>query len=201
MAKSKKTFKKYLIEALLIIFSVLLALMLNKAYDSYQIRKQKEVARQSIVKELSKNAAIIHAMYDNHQNIKARLTSLVDHKNDSLRNELLAYEYFNHWIVTDQKSIAPEFVSNTAWETARSTGIIAEFDYAEVEKLTRIYTMQDVIFKGTLASILEFLFQRETHDLRNLDSSLLQLKLRFTEITDQEYYLKTLYDDWNKDLK
>ena len=91
-------------------------------------------------------------------------------------------------------------MSSTAWETARYTGIIAEFDYAEVEKLTRIYTVQDVIFKGTLASILDFLFQRETHDLQNLDSYLLQLKLQFTEITDQEYYLKALYEDWSKNL-
>lgn len=199
MAK-RKNLNKYLIEGLLIIFSVLLALMLNKTFENYQIKKQKEVAKEAIMKELNKNAAIIHAMYDHHQNIIKRLTSLVDGKNDSLRNELLTYQYFNHWVVTE-KSIAPEFVSSTAWETARYTGIIAEFDYAEIEKLTRIYTMQDVIFKGTLVSILDFLFQRETHDLQHLDSSLLQLKLRFTEITDQEYYLKTLYEDWSKNLK
>lgn len=185
-------FGKYTKDALLIVFSILLALMIDKSVESWQTRKRKNSAKEAIQLELRRNEEIVKAMHETHLAILKRIDDLF--VNDSLRKALRGNAYFDFGTMTDKKSIAPEFASNTAWETARTTGIITEFDYAEIESLTRIYAQQDIVFKGTLMSIVDVLFQRETNDMKNLDATLVQFKLRFEEISAQEATLLWLYE-------
>ena len=51
-----KNLKKYFAEGLLIIFSVLFALFINKLFDDYKTNQKKTVAIESIQKELSQNS-------------------------------------------------------------------------------------------------------------------------------------------------
>ncbi len=54
-----KEMKKYLAEGLLIVFSVLFALFINKSFDDYKTRKQKDIVLESIQNELESNAKIL----------------------------------------------------------------------------------------------------------------------------------------------
>ena len=185
---------KYAMDAILIVFSVLLALTIDKSVEVWQTRKQKAAALEAIHSELARNEKIVRSMYDNHLKILARIEDFESGKNDSLRAKLRDAGHFDLWILTNGKSIAPEFASNTAWETARVTGIMSEFDYSEIEELTRIYAQQHIIFSGTLAGIVDVLFQRETNDIKNFDGTLLQFKVRFKEMVDQERSLLAMYE-------
>lgn len=189
---------KYTKDAILIVFSILLALMIDKSVEAWQTNQMERSAREAIQQELARNEEIVRSMHDIHQSILERIDEIFE--NDSVQKALRTGAYFDFVMVTGKQSIAPEFASNTAWETARTTGIITEFEYAEIEKLTRIYAQQDVVFRGTLVSIVDLLFQRETHDIKNFDTTLMQFKLRFSEIAAQERTLLWLYEDRKKSL-
>jgi hypothetical protein len=200
MAKRKK-FNKYIVDAFLIIFSVLFALMLNKSFEAYQIRKQARAAHEAIQKELLANESIVNALLETHLSILNTVDSLIAGKNDSLHRAIAGSKYFDVWMLTSNKSIIPAFPSATAWETARSTGIISEFDYSEVVELTRIYTQQEIIYNGTLKSIVDLIFERETNDLKELDATLFQLSIRFKEMSLQERTLKNYLANWRNNLE
>ena len=55
--------KKYFLEGSLIVFSVLFALFINKLYSDYQTSQKKEVALESIKKELMRNDSILQNWY------------------------------------------------------------------------------------------------------------------------------------------
>jgi hypothetical protein len=191
----RKTIRKYLSEGFLIIFSVLLALFLNKLFENYKINKQAEIARQSIVRELKQNALIAQSLQQRHSGILKRVAGLRSGEYDSLKQELLKNDFLNIPILTDNQTIIDDLLLSTAWETARSTGIISEFSYTEVEALTRVYALQNIVLNQTLYHIIDMIFQPDTHEMKNIDKTLLQFELRFRELAGQENLLNELFKE------
>ncbi len=187
--------KKYLGEGTLIIFSVLFALLINKAFESYQTSKRKEVALESISKELHRNQEILNRWKDKHVIIRDRLVALTRGKNDSLKQVLLNKPYLDLGLLTNNESLIDAFLTNTAWESAKHTGIIAEFDFETTQKLTHVYDMQQVLSEKTLQKILDYYFDAGSHDTANMDQVLIQFQLLFWELTGQEFLMVTLYEE------
>ena len=106
---------------------------------------------------------------------------------------LAAGSALNMGIITGGESLVDAFLVDTAWESAKATGIISEFDFQVTQELTRVYALQKVILDRTLASILDFYFDTETHDMSNIDRVLVQFQLRFWELTGQEILISNLY--------
>lgn len=198
---SVSKFKKYLGEGTLIIFSVLFALFINKAFESYQTHKRKEVALESITKELYRNQAILKRWKDKHVAIRDRLTELTSGKNDSLRQVLARKNFLDLGLLTDNESLIDAFLTNTAWESAKHTGVVAEFDFEITQKLTHVYDMQNVLTERTLAKILDYYFDNSSHEIENLDQILIQFQLRFWELSGQEILMVTLYEEALKALQ
>ncbi len=191
----KLNFKKYLSEGLLIVFSVLFALFINKVFQDYQTSQKKNVAKQSILKELYRNQAILNNWKQKHVDIRNRITTILNGENDSLKAELMSFEYLNLGLLTNNESLIDAILTNTAWESAKTTGIIAEFDYDTIQELTRIYKMQEVLTDRTLSKILDYYFDTESHNIENLDRILVQFQLRFWELTGQEELMTGLYKE------
>ena len=185
--------KRYFAEASLIAFSVLFALFLNKWFDSYQKDQQRNVALESIKNELYRNSAILKIWEKKHFLIRKKITSIVTGKNDSLKNELLKSNYLNFGLLSDNQSLIDAFLTNTAWESAKSSGIISEFNFEEIKLLTNVYNMQDILMNRTVSKILDYYFETSAHNLNNLDETMLQFHLRFVELTGQETTLIDLY--------
>lgn len=190
-----KNFNKYLAEGLLIVFSVLFALYINKSVATYETNKQKKIALESIRNELKSNAGIVAQWKTQHIKIRNRITDISEGKNDTLKSELLKYKYLNLGILTNNESLVNTVLSSTAWESAKSTGILTEFDFATIQKLTKVYSVQQMISDKTLEKILEYYFTSEAHDMQNLDRILVQFQLRFWELTGQEEILGSLYEE------
>lgn len=188
-------FKKYFTEGLLIVFSVLFALLINKLFDDYKTNQKKIIAIESIQKELYRNRSILETWKAHHIEIRNRITSVVAGENDSLKAELKKYEYLNLGVLTNDKSIVDAIITNTAWESAKSTGIISEFDFDTIQKLTYVYSMQEVLTERTMAKILDYYFDTTAHNMENIDQTLLQFQLRFWELTGQEELLTNLYNE------
>ena len=187
--------KKYLAEGFLIVFSVLFALFINKLFDDYKTLQKKEVAIESIKKELNRNALIVKDWKAKHITIRDRIVSINNGKNDSIKSELRKNKYFDLGVLTNQESLIDNTLTKTAWESTKSTGIVAEFDFKTIEILTQVYSLQDLITDKTIGELLNFYFDTETHNLDNLDQTLIQFQLRFWELTGQEELMIYLYDD------
>jgi hypothetical protein len=188
-------FKKYLGEGTLIIFSVLFALFINKAFESYQTYKRKQVALESIEMELYRNQAIMKRWKGKHIAIRDRLIALTNGEEDSLKQVMASKNYLDLGLLTTDESLMDALLTNTAWESAKQTGIIAEFDFETIQKLTLVYKMQGVLTDRTLAKILDYYFDTSSHDMEKLDQVLIQFQLLFGELSGQEILMVTLYDE------
>lgn len=189
----KLDLKKYFAEGFLIVFSVLFALFMNKLYLEYQTDRKKNIAIESITKELYRNQAIVEIWKKNHVEVKKRIMALVEGKNDSLKSVLSKHGYFNLGALTKDESLVDAILTKTAWESAKITGIISEFDFVTIQKLTQAYDMQDMLIEGTLAKILDYYFSSEAHKKENIDQTLIQFQLHFIELTGQEELMDQLY--------
>ena len=196
----KSNFKKYLGESLLIVFSVLFALFINKAFDDYKTRKEKAIAKESIMNELYRNQAILASWKPRHIEIRDRVIDIVEGRGDSLKTELRKYDYFSLGVLTKNESLVDALLTSTAWESAKTTGILSEFDYETIQQLTLVYDMQEVLSERTFANILDYYFDSESHDMQNLDQILVQYQLRFWELVGQEELMTTFYEDAIKQI-
>jgi len=197
----KTNVRKYLAEGLLIVFSVLFALFINKFFDDYKTHQKKTIALESIKKELYRNQAILKLWKERHISIRKRIASISEGKSDSLKTKLKQNSFLDLGVLTNNKSIVDAFLIDTAWESAKATGIIAEFDFETTQSLTHVYNMQDILTNKTLRMISDYYFSSASHDLQKLDQILLQFQLRFWELTGQEESLTTLYVDAIKQMK
>jgi hypothetical protein len=188
-----KDIKKYLAEGVLIVFSVLFALFINKLFDDYKTNESKTIAIESIRKELHRNAGILKNWKEQHIEVRNRITDILEGRNDSLKTELLKYEFLNLGVLTNNKSLIDAILTSTAWESAKSTGIISEFDFETTQKLTHVYSMQELITEVTIAKIIDYYFEASTHKMENIDRVLVQFQLRFWELTGQEELMIDLY--------
>ncbi|QNL20707.1 hypothetical protein HZR84_01665 [Hyphobacterium sp. CCMP332] len=185
--------KKYLAEGFLIVFSVLFALFINQLVEDYKTKKRKIIALESIHKELVQNEEILTKWRDKHVEIRNRISSIMSGEMDSLKIELMQYDYLNLGVLTNNESLIDAILTSTAWESARSTGIVSEFDFETTQKLTHVYSMQQNITDKTLMKIIDYYFDSDAHDLKEIDRTLLQFQLRFSELTGQENLMAFLY--------
>ncbi|WP_075341912.1 hypothetical protein [Tenacibaculum agarivorans] len=191
----KSNIKKYFGEGLLIVFSVLFALFINKSFENRQVNQKKKIAKESILIELYTNQSILRNWKEKHTAIKNRITHVIDGQADSIKTELTKYDYLNLGVLTNNEPLINAILTNTAWESAKTTGIITEFDYETIQKLTHVYTMQEVLAERTIMNILDYYFDTASHDMNNLNKVLTQFQLRFWELTGQEELMITLYKD------
>jgi hypothetical protein len=144
--------------------------------------------------ELERNGKILTEWIDLHQKVSERLAKLSSGEGDSLKKALLKYTSFNFGVLTDNQQIVNTILTNTAWETAKSTGIIAEFDFELIEHLTQVYSLQSTVMNTTLQKIIQVYFDAGSHDMERLDITLKQLDILFHELVGQEKLLATVYD-------
>ena len=193
--------KKYFAEGFLIVFSVLFALFINKLFDDHKTSQKKAIAIESIRKEMQRNALILEDWKTRHTIIRDRLVEVNSGENDSIKIELRKHKYFEFGVITNNESLIDNTLTKTAWETAKSTGIISEFKFEDIEILTQVYNLQDLITEKTVNELLRFYFDTETHNMEKLDQTLIQFQLRFWELTGQEQLMSYSYTEALKKIK
>jgi hypothetical protein len=197
----KNTLKKYLIDGVLIVFSVLFALFINNLAENIKVNKQKRVAIKSIQKELERNAEIMKSWHPRHKATMEKINDILEGRNDSLKNEFFKYQFLNLSLLTEDESLMDAFLTSTAWETAKTTQIISEFDFETTQYLTFVYRMQKVITEKSMMKILDYYFDREAHNLEQLEPTLIQFQLRFSELVGQEAVIQDFYEEAINHLK
>lgn len=197
----KKNIGKFIFEGLLIILSVLFALFINRMAENAKTEKKKNIAIERITKELYRNEAILKTFKEEHKLVLDRISSIIYNPQDTIKEKLFKYDYFNLGIPTDNKPLVNAILTNTAWEAAKSTEIISEFNYDLVLKLTNVYEMQNILMSRTLNNIIEFYFDIESHDMENFNPIVFQFNLRIQELVGQEILMEQFYSEALNELK
>jgi hypothetical protein len=179
----RKQLIKLFIESGLIVFSVLFALFIDRMATNFKTNEQKRTALERIHQELSENEKLIRAMITLHGEVIGNLNAAIQNPNDTLNRRLAADGYLDYKLLARGESLFPQYPSSTAWEAAKSTGIISEFDYETIEACEGAYGSQEIIVRNTLPKIVEDLFELDTSQM---NQKLIKFRLKFVEIRNQE---------------
>lgn len=185
----KPEIRRLTIEGLMIVFSVLFALFISQLADNRKVRLQKEQAIDYIYRELKDNKEILERWAVKHQKVKDRLSRMIQNPLDSSRMTIFAEDQPDYSVITGGESLIDAFLGNTAWESAKATQIISQFDFSTVQELTRIYGLQEIITQGSVNKFSDVYFDRASQQEAHLQTTLLQLELVMNELIGQEYTL------------
>lgn len=191
MKLDKKFWLKLGVESLLIIFSVLLALALNELRTSRKEAEATELALRSIQEELRANLEILAAWQQRHQEILDTLEVLTAQPQPQ-------EFFFDQGRFLFEKTMAGgsfihQMVRSTAWETARTTGTLQHVDPELLRLLTDVYALQGIATSTTLERVLALVFDRQTHQPEQLNTTLVLLKMNMQELKGQENLLERTY--------
>ncbi|AHM61880.1 hypothetical protein D770_18140 [Flammeovirgaceae bacterium 311] len=197
MKLGKSFWIKLGIESMLIVFSVLLALALNEYRAA---SKEDERTRQSMVsirQELLENKKIIQQWQQIHQEA---LTNIEAYRNRAAPQDSLVVNHRFQFEKIFEGTLIPNIVRSTAWETAKSTGILHNFDLQLANSLSDIYDMQRIGVANSADNLIALIFERPTHEQERVGQTLMLFQLTITELVGQESYLILAYDDVIKKL-
>lgn len=173
------SWKKYIADGLLIIFSVLLALFVGNIAENRKINKQKFQLVNSLTKELSTNKMHIERWLPKQQ---AFLQTIKEGDLKSIDD-------------TGYNNLAFDaFLRKSAWETTKITGIVSEFDIETLEKLSDAYTMQELIWQETIKEVTKVAFDENYQKPENFDKANLKLKISLEVLVMQEKILLVMYN-------
>lgn len=194
--KNKINFKKYLGEGLLIVFSVLFALFINKTYEDAKTNRYKINAIKQINAELLGNQKILEDWMTDHNAILENLNKLIESKNDNIQKLAEKKGCLPIQIILDNKDLMIKSLSNSAWNSAQSIGIISEFDFKTLQSISETYQLQQLIMDTSIEKMVERLCLK-SNDVENNKVFLTELRLRFINLRGQEirlsyYYKKTI---------
>lgn len=185
----RNAFYKYLGEAVLIVFSVLLAFILNEYRESYLDRQLLQSNLVEITDEIEANLAILDDAFPYHKEILENIQTCL--KNDAgleLGDQLLLY------------SIAPKGfyqkpLSSTAWYVFTDNKLTTKLSFKTVYQLSEAYHAQEHFVERNIQQILELLTSREAIDKDHIHTTLLILELHFSGLIERESQLIAHYQN------
>lgn len=192
--------KKYAGEGLLIVFSVLFALFINKTYEEVKTNTTKNNTILQIKAELLNNQNTLNNWMISHNTMLENLNNLIQHKTDSIQELAKDKNYLPIPIILNNKNLIDKPLSNSAWSSAQSIGIISEFDFETLQSINETYELQQLITNTSIEKIAERLFL-ESNDIENTTPLLIEMRFRFQNLRGQEYRLKQLYNETIEILK
>ena len=122
-------------DALLIVFSVLLALILNEVRNNWQERKQTRQLVENLRKELVNNKHLLLEQYQYHLSVIHNIDSALTH--ESYRNQLFINDEFQLHMLGKEGIGLADF-DQTAWEVAKSNNIMSKLDVTTMSLLNNI---------------------------------------------------------------
>ncbi len=182
--------QKLILEATLIIFSVLLALFLNEYRTRLKEDSARAVAEENIREEIIRNRDILQEYIPYHAELLDTLQAVI--RSDSLMHRLTTP------IGPDLRALAPkglmhEFPNNAAWETLRNRDLISGVNYDLLYVLTDVYNQQTRTI-GQLDDIIDIVLSREAFNPQAARETLVLLNFQLGEMVGRERLLLEKYE-------
>lgn len=192
----KQKISEYLVQAVLIIFSVVLALILNEYINNIKTKKEVAIIVENIEEELQANKEIVEELIPYHQEVlrKIELTT-----SDSLKLDSIKSSTGLQLSTIAPHGIYQKIVSQTAWEVAKMSGLMSEIDNKVLQLLSKTYEQQKITFSPA-EQIIEILASREYLDPTKAKENLTLMYWQFNEIKGREESLQRFYSEALEEL-
>ncbi|MEM9340076.1 MAG: hypothetical protein AAGA66_15175 [Bacteroidota bacterium] len=190
--KNKIDIRYLVIEALLIVFTVSLALALNEWRTNVKERKIENKVLKNIVSEITSNKKDLESKLLYHQqtarNIGAYLSS------DSLWSTLSYRSAVEAISLMMPDGISNPNLQSGAWNSAVLSGVVNSFDYDVLYTLSNLYQVQETGPNSTWKIMAGFFSESGSYDPKNARQLALRFQLAFGELYSQERSLLSNYE-------
>ncbi len=144
MKKNIKRIFKYLIEFLIVVFGVFLGIYVSEVQNEKKIKIEKEQSVNYIIEELENNKKRLQESIKYHQSIKTEIDSIakiLDEKD--LFTIYIGNKSFQHNKIKGWNGVSVANIESTAFEAAKISGIIKEYDIEFIQKISKIYKQKE----------------------------------------------------------
>lgn len=194
--KKKLDFRYLLVEALLIVFTVSLALALNEWRANVKANEIRDKAHGNILREIKSNKKDLENKLDYHNKSVMRISSYL--ASDSLLNTVEGKPVTEVLMMLMPQGILQPELQSGAWNSAVLSGVINSFDYEVLYTLSDLYQTQEDGPNSTWKTMAAIFFEPDTFDSKNIKQLLFRMQLGFGELYSQE---KSLLIDFDKAIK
>ena len=148
MKNEKSKVFKYFIEFLIVAFGVFLGVYASELQNEKKIKREKEKSISYILEELASNKERLLNSVEYHQLLKTQIDSIVRTlKEADFFTTYIGNKHFRHDRIKGWKGIQIAKLESTAFEAAKITGIIREFDIEFIQKVSKAYKYQETYSK------------------------------------------------------
>lgn len=198
MNKIIKNILKYLIEVIIVAFGVFLGVYFSNVNTENKIKKEKEKSLNLIIGELDTNRLLLEKFIDYHENIKIEIDSISSNLSEKEKFTSITESEFNHNKIKGWNGFQFARFQKTAFETIKMSGIIKEFDIEIIQKLSKIYSVQDLYIdfgKSILNKAIDTNSKTNTIDLIKI------IELMTNDLLGMEKQLKVGFEKISAELK
>lgn len=179
--------RESVVQALLIVFSVLLAFYVDDYRERLEARARQHQALDMIMAELASNRSSVSSKIEYHREL---LQQLRKKREDGAYLQASLFEVLVH---SAPRGINPPQVHATAWQTAMTDAALQRLDYAQYHRLASAYRMQSTGIEATWSRIVSVL-DKDAFAKPASAASLDYVAFLVSEAIAQEEYLVREYD-------
>jgi hypothetical protein len=188
---SKSDLAKYALEAVLIVFSVLLALFLDQALTERRELQAVDELVGHIAEEISGNLEVVNKWFPYHESVIAKIEAHL--ASTELQKNLISDAGIDYFVLMED-GVLQDFYSVSAWQLALQSEMISKLDIDTTQKISKGYYSQEYV-DGTLQRLVDFTFSRDAMEKAQLVHSLTLLRRLMQELVSQEYTLQRNYEE------
>ena len=190
MGKNTIAIKEYIMQCLLIVFSVVLGLYLSERIEERKTRQESEELLTTIKAEVKDNMGLLEKWAPYHQDIYKNLDSLKE-------NEAFIAAFINDKSILFEKlltrgTLMGRSPANDAWDIAKSHPLIMNIEHEQLIILSKVYKQQ----KGTFEPMYKMGDIFNSKDVNKEQDAKLNLELlsdHFHELVAREIELIRYY--------
>lgn len=173
-------------ESALIVFSLLLALLLNEYRNEYNEQKQTERYLDKLQEELISNKRIIEEVIPYHKKVLLNFQAAAE--SDSVRNEIYNEGKINLFKLAPE-GLIQEFPSYVAWEIIKQSGLIRNLDFDLMFQLSATYKQQEVVMDETIKKLSDKIYDPTINSIDYQHETLYFFMIATNELYTQELAL------------
>ncbi len=167
-----RDWKEYLGEALLIIFSVLLALIVTEYISNLREKENTRNTLKNISVELSHNKKAIQEMNEYNLQILTKIDAALVNK--KLQDELISNDEFHLKVIAPQ-GVLYRYLDNEAWTIAKNNNVMSKVDGETIAMLTKVYEDQGRMMKVE-DEVAKVIFDRASRDPKQVHTTLILIR-------------------------
>ena len=185
----RENYSRYVLDAILIVFSVLLALFLDSTLEDRREARNINELIGHVADEMQSNLAIVDEWLPYHRSVIDEIDRYL--ASDELRQSLLTADGIDYARLME-RGLIQDFYSSSSWQLVQQSEITSRIDFELTYAISQAYLSQQNV-NLTLQRFPDFVLDRATYDPDQLVVSLRILRNLLQELSGQHSVLQHNY--------